>query len=67
MGNGNITIADALEILKYIAGIDSLITPGNEAWEAALITGEATPTIHDALEILKYIAGIPGKLDVRRQ
>jgi hypothetical protein len=44
------TIHDALEILKYIAGIPSIYDDTDES-----------PTIDDALEILKWIAGIPGR------
>jgi endoglucanase len=44
-GDGVITINDALEVLKYLAGLDSAVD-----FEA---------TIDDALEILKYLAGLP--------
>jgi hypothetical protein len=54
-GFDGVTINDALEILKHLAGISTL-TDCNLA--AALITGDAQPTINDALEILKYLAGI---------
>jgi hypothetical protein len=59
----NITINDALEILKYLAKLDSKIEQGNEAWFAALITESERPTINDALEILKHLAKLPSKLD----
>ena len=57
--DGEITIADALEILKHLAGI---ITLTGDSLTAALITENSTPTIADALEILKYLAGIPSVL-----
>jgi hypothetical protein len=47
-GDGSITINDALEILKYLAGLESAVD-----FEA---------TIDDALEILKYLAGLPNTL-----
>jgi hypothetical protein len=57
-----ITIFDALEILKFLAGMSSIIEEGTVAWEAALITSASqsarVPTIFDALEILKYLAGM---------
>jgi hypothetical protein len=54
-GDGEITVMDALEILKHLAGISTLTGQG---LAAALITGESQPTVADALEILKKIAGI---------
>jgi predicted component of type VI protein secretion system len=60
--DGDITIADALEILKHLAGISTLTgTP----LAAALIIDPtaAEPSIADALEILKHLAGITSKLD----
>jgi hypothetical protein len=62
-GDGEIDIADALEILKHLAGISTLT---GDALAAALITDPTAtePTIADALEILKYLAGIPGKLNL---
>jgi hypothetical protein len=55
-GDGRITINDALEILKYLAKLDSKIEHGNDAWNAALIVSKSSPAIADALEILKYLA-----------
>jgi uncharacterized repeat protein (TIGR02543 family) len=69
--NGDrITIGDALEVLKFLAGIqDNVITNGGEnsiAWRAALITEDSQrlgrPRINDVLEILKWLAKIPGVL-----
>jgi general stress protein 26 len=65
-GNGIIQIVDALEILKFLAGLQSLLvtdTTGT-AMTAARITVEApaNPTINCVLEILKYLAGLPNKL-----
>jgi hypothetical protein len=64
-GDGIIDIMDALEILKFLAGIDNLIARdvGN-ALAASLITDASkarvpqAPDVMDALEILKLLAGI---------
>jgi hypothetical protein len=61
-GDGEITIADALEILKFLAGISTL---SGDSLAAARITGGDEPTIADALEILKYLAGISNAIDKR--
>jgi hypothetical protein len=62
-GDRWIDIFDALEILKYLAGMESRIQPNTRAFRAALITEAEQPTIFDALEILKYIARMDSKLD----
>jgi uncharacterized repeat protein (TIGR02543 family) len=63
LGNDTVNINDALEILKYLAKLDSVIHPQNNAraFNAARITtpGVGTPTINDALEILKHLAKLP--------
>ena len=61
--NGEIDIGDALEILKYLAGLESLINDDIKAFNAALIMGEDEPTIGDVLEILKYLADLPCMLN----
>jgi hypothetical protein len=60
-GNGVITIADALEIMNYLANLPSVIVRGNSAWNAACILGNE-PTIQDVLEILLYLAGLDSAL-----
>jgi hypothetical protein len=67
LGRDEIGIGDALEILKFLAGMTSVITnPDSNAWNAALITSgsrdAAVPRIQDALEILKRIAGMDNVL-----
>jgi hypothetical protein len=57
-GDGEINIFDALEILKYLAGMENLIVPESYAWRAARVTGGDEPVIFDALEILKMLAGM---------
>jgi len=55
-------IGDALEVLKFLAGMTSVIKPNTPAMQAALITPASIkagkPGIADALEILKYLAGM---------
>ena len=60
-GNGRVTIADALELLKHLAGMSSLVSQDNpELWVNSLITPASQaankPAIADVLEILKYLA-----------
>jgi uncharacterized repeat protein (TIGR02543 family) len=66
-GNGYVTIADALEILKYLASIHGILSNDTTgaSMEAARITVEAPedPKIGCVLEILKYLAGIPSMID----
>jgi hypothetical protein len=71
-GGTSITVFDALEILKLLAGMDTVIKTGNnnvtaaQANQAALITPASqtrgTPDIFDALEILKMLANMPNLL-----
>jgi hypothetical protein len=63
-GDGEITLDDAVWILKYVAGIGSDYTHTRHAsLNAARITGGESPTVLDALEILKYIAGMDNLID----
>jgi hypothetical protein len=63
-GGDKITIADALTVLKHLAGISIL---KGDSFEAALITPQSQAarrvSIGDVLEILKHLAGIESKLD----
>jgi hypothetical protein len=61
-GEGKVSINDALEVLKHLAGIDSVIDNCEIALMASLIVSEGKPTIADVLEILKHLAGIPNKI-----
>jgi hypothetical protein len=67
LGNTTINIGDALEILKYLAKLDTVLCPvtNNALFEAAKIVNpdSAVPTISDALEILKYLAKIDNVLE----
>jgi hypothetical protein len=62
-GTGVITINDALEIIVYLAGLDSVLDNPASFDAARAITGGASPTINDALEILMYLAGLPSVFD----
>ena|GEM_PF-2401822 len=62
-GSGVIGIGDALEILKYLAGMTSVVSLDNSvSWNAARITGGEIPGISDVLEILKFLAGMKSLL-----
>ena len=58
LGNPNISIFDALEILKHITGMESVIDTCENARAAALIVSSDVPGIFDVLEILKALAGM---------
>jgi len=53
-------IADAIEIFKFLANMDSILDdgPDSRAWKAACILGGKSPGIADALEIFKLLAGM---------
>lgn len=55
-GNGTITAADALGILKYIAGLQTITDAG--LLSVADVNGDSCITANDALDILKKIAGL---------
>ena len=57
--NKTITIFDALEILKHLVEMESVISKCSTIRRASLIVSDGDyPTIFDALEILKYLAGM---------
>ena len=58
LGEEPVTVDEALEILKYLAGMESVVSEGNVAFYAARITGGDEPSIADVLEILKHLAGM---------
>jgi hypothetical protein len=67
-GDGFITITDALEILKYLAGLSSnMLSVDPAAMNAArLVSGRVngeSPAIGDVLEILKRLAGLNSVFD----
>jgi hypothetical protein len=60
-GEKRILISDALELLKFLAGIDSILHTDERSFNAALITEQSQikgkPSIHDVLLILKHLTG----------
>ncbi|MCL2072246.1 MAG: heavy-metal-associated domain-containing protein [Oscillospiraceae bacterium] len=68
-GDTNVTIFDALEILKYIVGMNCEIKENGvinqSAMKAALIVNPNAlePTIFDVLEILKHLVGMDNIID----
>jgi hypothetical protein len=54
--SGKVDISDALEILKYLARLDSTLNHSYEAWLNSLIVSDDAPGIRDALEILRFLA-----------
>jgi hypothetical protein len=63
-GDGEVTISDALEILKYLAKMDSTLKGNPEALSAGNTSNDGNlPTISDVLEILKKLAKMPNLID----
>jgi hypothetical protein len=56
-GDGRVTTADALEILKYVAGLRSLIV-GDAARAAADVNGDGKIDTADAMAVLRIVAGL---------
>jgi hypothetical protein len=59
----SIGIGDALQILRFVVGLDSIIDECDAAFQAALIVSTDTPGIGDALQILRHVSGLPSELD----
>jgi hypothetical protein len=62
-----VSILDALEILRFLAGLDNEITGNPNAIIAGRIVnpqGDGMPTISDALEILSKLAGMLNRIDI---
>jgi len=57
-GDGNIDVSNAVEILKYIAGLPNVISGNVLALAAADTNGDGEIDVQDAIEILRYIAGL---------
>jgi len=64
-GDDKLTIHDALEILKFLAGLGNTLEEDDAAMAAAKIVSapDRAPTIHDALEIFCWLAGLNSALD----
>jgi hypothetical protein len=67
VGGGDVpAVDDALEILKYVVGLDNLIEGNPDALIAARIMEAGTenaPGVNDALEILKFVVGLESVLN----
>ncbi|MCL1866340.1 MAG: endo-1,4-beta-xylanase [Oscillospiraceae bacterium] len=60
--NGVVTINDALEILKFLAKLDSEVMSSDISLKNSLVLGMSEmPTINDALEVLKFLAKLDSK------
>ena len=55
--------ADALEILKYMVGLPTILDDDPRAFQAALIVSKDKPGTADALEILKYLVRMPNVIE----
>jgi hypothetical protein len=64
-GDGKVDIKDALEILKYLAKLPSVLDDGGNAVKNALVydPGMENPTMLDVIEILKHLAKLPSRID----
>ena len=59
----SISTADALEILKYMVGLPTILDDDQRAFQAALIVSTDKPGTADALEILKCIVRMPNVIE----
>jgi hypothetical protein len=63
------SISGAVEILKFVVKLDSVISETG-VWHAAMIAdrpgGDSTPGISDAVEILKWVVRLPDNALTRK-
>jgi Ca2+-binding EF-hand superfamily protein len=57
-GSGRLTTSDALEILRYIAGLENVIEGDERAEAAADVNGDGKIDTADAMRILRVVAGL---------
>jgi hypothetical protein len=57
-GDGRVTTADALEILRYAAGLPNVIEGDERALAAADVNGDGKIDTADAMRILQIVAGL---------
>jgi hypothetical protein len=62
LGNDEIGIGDAVETLKYVVKLDSVLKDNANSHAAATIVGDE-PSIADAVEILKYVVRLPNAIE----
>jgi hypothetical protein len=60
---GELTLTDALEILRFVVGLPSVLNECDDALAAALIVSEDVPGIVDALQIMRHLVGLESVLD----
>lgn len=63
LGYIDFTMADAIEIMRFLVGLPSVLDDCGIAQMAALIVSEETPGIRDAVEILRFLVGTSSALD----
>jgi hypothetical protein len=61
--NGRVTTSDALEILRFIAGLENVIEGDERAEAAADVNGDGKIDTADALAILRAVAGVSALTD----
>ncbi|MCL1832129.1 MAG: hypothetical protein FWG45_04360 [Oscillospiraceae bacterium] len=63
-GNDVVPImSTALQILRYVVGMPSVLDESEEAFRAACIVSEEEPGLADALQVLRYITLLPSVFD----
>jgi hypothetical protein len=63
LGTERYKVTDALQILRYVVGLPSVLDNCTVAVMAALIISEENPGVRDALQILRSVVGLPSRLD----
>jgi hypothetical protein len=56
--SGRVTTSDAIEILRFIAGLENVIEGDERAEAAADVNGDGKIDTADALEVLRIVAGL---------
>jgi hypothetical protein len=59
---GFVTTANALEILRFVVGLENDIWGRTNAMAAADVNGDGVIDAADALEILRYVVGLPNAI-----
>jgi hypothetical protein len=62
-GDDVIDIRDAIQILRYLAGMTNIIDNSTLAAAAATIASQDEPAIGDVVQILRYLAGMSNQID----
>jgi hypothetical protein len=61
--DGKVTVDDALQVLRFLVGLPSVIDNCEKSRKAALIVSRDRPQVDDALQILRFLVGLPNALD----